>query len=193
MRFLAILVFWLGNLHAADSPTGIWFPTTTIPSARGNGDSFPGTANKLRCLDFVPVMGITNATKISYITVGTWNATVGFALYALGGTSQLMSTSTAVAAPATTMVTGITPFSLSAGSIYRGCWCASTNSASYQGADTVGGVATAGSVIPILNSFSIHGPLATNTCTAGVPPLTTGALVDEANLVNALGVWISKE
>lgn len=177
-RLLLLLLFVATPLWAASSTTDLYIPSVGIPQGNQNTTFI---ANTLRCADFVPAMGITSATQL-YIRTGSSSpsadATVGVAIYNADGSSQIVE-DTATYHNATTnediLFTTPTPssFSLTAGTMYRLCWCSSAATGSYQAAGLTTSVAE-----PFANAFTTHQGTGdgSHLCSSGDPPSTTGTL-----------------
>jgi hypothetical protein len=72
-------------------------------------------------------------------------------------------------------MTGLGPFSLSAGTAYRLCICSSSGEGGYKAARP-SLAADATRVAAYLNTIVTHQGEAANVCTSGTPPATTGSL-----------------
>jgi hypothetical protein len=185
MRYLLLVLLLARLAGATDSSIGILSPTTSMPSTVSG--SF-GAANVLFCVDWVPMLGIANATKLAWKITGG-STTSGVAVYAVGGTQELAEGTTTGTGLQT--VTGLTPFSLTAGGLYRTCQC-STGGSSFAGAaiQLSTGFAT-NPVVALFNTFGNHMGNAANPCVAGNPPSITGPLTPADGV--AIGLYIAKE
>jgi hypothetical protein len=185
MRILLLLFLWTRLAGAVDSPTAILSPTTVIPSVQAT-ESF-NSANTLVCNDWVPMLGITSATKLAWKVTGS-STTSGVAVYSNGGGTQL-----AVASATGTGIqsaTGLTPFTLAPGGLYRTCWCATSASTFAAAAVRLAGFPF-NPIDLLFNTFGNHAGTAANPCVAGVPPATTGTLTSASD--SFLVVLIDKE
>jgi len=186
-RLGLLLILCLARVvGAVDSPTGILSPTTSTP-ATASAANFPA-ADVLFCVDWVPMMGITNATELAWKVTGG-STTSGVAVYAVGGTIELAEGTTTGTGLQT--VTGLTPFSLTAGGLYRTCHC-STSGSTFAGASIQLATGLANDPVQLIfNSFGNHIGTAANPCVGGDPPATTGALTPANG--QAIILYIAKE
>jgi hypothetical protein len=183
MRRLLLFLVLSARLAAAQSSTGIWAPTTVL-QVDGIGGFLDQATNVLWCSDFEPIVGITSATKMAW-SAGS-GANCSLAIYDAAGTTQIAVATGQVCNGGGTTYTGITGFSLTAGTVYRLCWCFTLGANGFYtnptGSETMADVA---------NAFVTHIGSAANSCTLGVPPATTGALTPLS--IPPASVWISKE
>lgn len=180
MKRLVLLVLFSAGLAAAEgtSTTVVWLP---IRALQGSASSWPGT-NAIRCVGIVAELGITNATRMGwYITGGLGGGgKCAFGIYNADG-SSIIATSSNVDCSATGKieVTGISPFTLVAGTKYQVCTCANTNGGNYLAASSVTSELT-----NLENALSVPiGSATTSTCLDAVMPSSLNALTVAA--VNA--------
>jgi hypothetical protein len=148
-----------------------------LPSYGGtNGLVFYAAANTLYCYRLPARLGITNATKIAGAVVSSSSScTTSWAIYPDddAGTALAILTASCTTAGIKT-ATGLTPFSLVQGTIYRFCGCMTKTDARYLGIAEHG---TAGMTKgDILSPGSVRAGTATNACSTGVAPTTTGTI-----------------
>jgi hypothetical protein len=133
----------------------------------------------MRCHRFVATETLVNATKIAsgWPQAAAYTCTV--ALYADGSSGALLASATDACGVSggneIVAATGLTPFTVTKGTTYQLCVCASDSSASFV---SVTGGTGAGELTDLLNEFSTIGGKSANSCTAGtiLPPSTTGGL-----------------
>jgi len=148
----------------------------------------------MHCTDFIPGRTATNMTKFAWFmladSIGTANCSV--AIYTAGGASLVTSaTTTCSDSPGLVSVTGITPFTLTAGTEYRVCYCAALSG--FNWLITRDGFATGVTLFRAYNVIATNTGTAANTCTASTaaPPSSTGSLTDDQ--IDAAVVYVTKE
>lgn len=104
---LLLLLLWAIPGWAADSATTLWFPSMSIPTSSTASQAGPTSTDDLRCMRWIPSMGIQSATKIVW---GLGTGTPGSGSIAAYGDSgaEIFETGTqTLAASTTTPVTGL--------------------------------------------------------------------------------------
>ena len=156
------------------STTMEWLPTRPTT---GGSTSYPST-DTLRCAEVVPELSITAVDMAWYMTGGLGGGGLcSFTIYQPDG-SAIIRTSGAVdcSASGNVLVTGLSPFTLTAGSKVLVCTCANTNGGSYLSATSASAAITT-----LQNALSVPiGTTAGNPCSAAVPPSSTGSLTPAA-------------
>lgn len=160
------------------SVTFTWVPSfaTQINLLGSSGGTNP---DELRCNAYVPQIGIANATTISWevVNTGAGPPDCGIAIYTADGSSRVVTTGGTSCATGDHTVPS-TSFTLDAGTMYQVCIC-SAGATDYTTAS--GGSGSGLTKIQNVFSATPMNTIATNTCSSGSPPLTTGTLnVDSA-------------
>lgn len=182
-----------GAAHAAQVTTGqLYIPAgVTAPYDWGTGPpsiNMGGTADDLWCVDFVPAIGITSATKMGWIGgdagASDW---FGVAIYEKNGTSQLAEGKVQAASSTTKVsITGLSSFTLWANEEYRMCWCASSTTTAYLPAsehdEGASDDAAMDALYALIRAFVANIGYIATACTTGDPPATaTGTLLAPAS------------
>ena len=171
-----LLVAFAGRVGAeGTSTTVVWLP---IRPLQGAASSWAG-ANAIRCVAVVAELGITNATRMGwYVTGGLGGGgKCSFAIYNADA-SSLIQTSGNVDCSTTGKVeaTGLSAFSIVAGTKYQVCTCANSSGGNYLAASSVSSEITS-----LENALSVPiGSMTTSTCTDGAMPSSLNALTAAA-------------
>lgn len=178
-RLLAIILLTATLAEAQPTTTQVVLPSYVGTLAAG---TMAGTIDQLRCVRYVMPFSITGATKLTWGVIGT-GGTCGFGLYPdSGGGSQLLGGS-ASCTSAGAKVTTMSSQNLTAGTIYRLCWCSSSTATTME---AITDSATASmQLVNVLDTPSIGGVpgvgTAGSSCTSGAPPNSTGSLVTDTS------------
>jgi hypothetical protein len=178
MRRILLTLALVGGLvatgWAAQSTTFILTPIAGRPQATGT--EAVGTANVLRCVDFVPPVGITDATTMFFRTgTGSGSGTMGLAYYTADGSTQIREATAAYTTSNENITaSGLSAFTLTAGTTYRQCHCSSSGSGSYIDVPISEPVGAA-----FANAVGAHWGTAANACSSGDPPATTGTITPD--------------
>lgn len=176
-RFLLLLLTATLARAEGTSTTHIWSPVRAIA---GKSTAWPGT-DVMRCVAWVPDVGITNATQIGWFVTGGLGGggLCSFTIYDASGTTLIATTGASDCSATGVNSSGVSAFSLTAGIKYQVCTCANTNGGSYLGTNSISGGLTT-----LQNQLSVPiGATAATGCTNGVAPSSTGVL--SAAAVNA--------
>ncbi len=147
----------------AQSTSFLWW--SPGPPARVRSVTGPA-ADVMHCRLRKETIGITSVTQAAYVTGATpGTGTMGVSFWSSDGQTRLGAATVAIPAATTAGVwTGLS-FSLTKGTSYWLCWCASISSTTYRGngpAPTVTG--------PMLNHTATRQATASPGCSAGAPP-----------------------
>jgi hypothetical protein len=166
-----------GSAWAAQSTTFVFTPIAGLPQTTGS--ETVGTANVLRCFDFVPPVGITDATTMFFRTGTTSGAgTMGLAYYNADGSSQIREATAAYTTSNENItISGLSAFTVTAGTPYRQCHCSSSGAGSYVDVAISAPVGEA-----YANAVGTHWGTAANPCVSGNPPDTTGAITPDSGI-----------
>ena len=175
--WLLLFLFLVRPTWAGNSTTFIWLHDRPMDASTGN-TNMVGGANVL-CASFVPAIGITNATSMSWdiTSAAIPGAKCSFSIYNDDGSIQI-ATSGGIACDSTGVktATGITAFTLAAGQKYQLCGCGST------GADPqVLGYKTLGIFNQLANPLHLKGSNGCNAVT-GAAPATIGTITSQTPL-----------
>ena len=172
----AFALIFLATIAWAEpaSTTHLWAP---VYPTWGVTTSYP-TANVMRCVEWIPEVGITNATAIVFNVSSALGATglCAAAIYTGDGTMLKASTlAQDCSGGGVVGNTSLTAFSLDEGTKYLICTCANVAAGGYLSTDITGnGINHLGD---LMNSITpTIGLQAATACTAAVPPSSTGAL-----------------
>ena len=166
MRPLALLLLLCSLAHAeGTSTTVVWLP---IRPLQGAASSWAGP-DVIRCVGIVPELGITNATRMGWYVTGGLGAggKCAFAIYNADGSSLIRTSgNVSCASTAPVEVTGLSPFSLVAGTKYQVCTCSNTSGGNYLAASSVTSELT-----NLQNALSVPiGSMTSSTCTDAAMP-----------------------
>jgi hypothetical protein len=183
MRWLSLLLLTASLASAQQSATGIWAPVGTL-GTEGVDGHLDQASDVMWCNDFVPPIGIASATSLT-ISAGSGDK-CAVVIYDSTGTTIIANGNNVVCSGANTTFSGLSPFTLTGGTLYRVCWCFKLGSNGFY-------INPGGSenMADVVNAFVNHVGSAFNSCTAGVPPATTGVISPLA--IPPIAVWISKE
>jgi hypothetical protein len=122
------------------------------------------------------------ATKIAgHIAAAAPDETCGFALYPNGDASMGLAYAFGSCAGGPLTQSGLSPFTITAGLLYRMCVCGqNTNGAIYSGIAQAAACCQDFNLTQLIQTFHPeYFGTATNGCTAGVPPTSTGAIIPD--------------
>lgn len=143
------------------------------------------TALEVQCFDFVPSVGITNATKMAFRTgtTSSGSGNFGIGIYSADGSTQIAAGSqTFNNNNQLRTITGLSAFTLNAGTMYRLCWCSDSTITTFNSLASVAVPPTPDLFSAYANAFAVHYGVASESCTSGaVPPSTATSLVDRRN------------
>jgi len=148
---------------------------STNPSFANSAFAATGT---LYCTRFHAEFSMPSITRFYVTVIGTsGSGTVGAALYTdddSGSQTRLATTGgVSGASGGVIATTGITPFAMTKGTVYRICGCTTDTGAHLA---TVTAIAATGGLGSISNVVTAWVGTAANSCSSGVPPATTGAI-----------------
>jgi hypothetical protein len=171
-----------------ESPTGLWLPSAVVPA---NPTAYTWST-AVRCFDFVLPMGIASATKMNWGESGSFSITCDVGIYDAAGTTKLASAGGVTCTNSTnpTTVTGLSSFSLVAGTTYRLCWCGSGSSGSYRALAAATGARVDSAEIS--SAFTVRQGTASESCSSGVLPSTATSLTPDYTF-GPIAVYVSKE
>lgn len=180
MRALLLLLALVSPAFGQATPGKFLLPGLTGVLA-GTGWTSPTVANTLYCWTVPAPLSITNATKLAaYLSNNQPGTNISFAIYPDNDAGTVLAFKTGGAVQGVFSATGLTPFSLTAGTLYRLCHCAATgNIVAYM---EVNQSQTCCQDVPVTALIQAFHPTylgtAANSCTAGTAalPATTGAL-----------------
>lgn len=168
MKTLLFLIVLSGLAYAGPSTTFLWSPA---PPLSGTNQGFISNGAGVSCASFIPAETITATSLTFYITVaGDSGDLCTLGIYSANGASLLASTGPqACDSLGVKQVTGLTPFTLTAGVKYQKCGCVTKANAQALAIRAL-------YRDRLRNTLSV--PLvfnAANSCTAGSMPATLGS------------------
>ena len=143
----------------------------------GLWDNVPvsAVAGQLRCFVYPAPYTITGATHLSgSLTVARAGSFVGLSIYPNSDSAAPLASIAVSSTTAGVITATVASFSLTAGTVYRWCACGAHNSIQIMGIQNGGGAGDLAS--QLMNAGGTRFGLATNTCTSGAAPSTTGTL-----------------
>ena len=177
MRALIVVLLFAVTAYATA-------PKLLLPTLGGTiAEVYPsgsGTANVLVCATVPAEHGLANVSKIAFYNPGTQSLsdTCAAAVYPDSDGGTKLGGVSAPCAAGVISATGLTPFSITEGTLYRICVCSTAGNTTTKYLAVRDDYGTAGNYhLPALgNTFATHYGAGANTCTSGVLPSTTGAL-----------------
>lgn len=150
-----------------------------LPSYVGTvAQAFPA-ANTLYCARVVAYRSDSFTKFGGRIDVGAASGHSGFALYPDDDNGNSIAAADAATTSATSVVATGLNYSVVLGTKYRICACGTSTSIQYL-AMRQSGTGT-GQIATVLNAVAAHIGTGGNSCSAGVPPATTGAITGATN------------
>ena len=161
-------------------------PFAMLPFLGGEGQTSVAATNTLYCVRH-PAEHSINATKLAALIVtGSAATTTGIGVYPDGDASSALAVVSGSSASSGTYVsnTGLT-VNLTAGTLYRYCWCSTSTSVVIAALDLE---STAAGYLQPLNGVGTFIGSSSN-CTSGVPNNTTGALSVVNSGIEIVTLW----
>lgn len=179
-RLVLLVVLGLGLVGDADAGNR----KLILPTYTGtNGNSGFVTADTLYCWTIVAPGSLTATKFAAYLASNNPTATASFALFPDNDAAAALASVTGPAIGGSFGQSGLTPFSLVAGTLYRVCGCGSVGSSGikYLGVEQATACCQDFNLTQLVQTFhATYVGTAANSCTSGTLPGTTGAITADA-------------